>query len=85
MAHYKDPVVDRRGKVIGFVTSCAVDRNGSLTGQAYLDIRSTEIGTAIYIFQSASRKQSPAPADLDIGDRTIIPTPATVISRFPKL
>ena len=85
LAHYKDPVLDKRGKVIGFVTSCAVDRYGSLTGQAYLDLKSAEIGTAIFVFQSASTKQSPAPADLDIGDRTTIPTPATVISRFPKL
>lgn len=85
MAHYKDPVVDKRGKVIGFVTSCAVDRYGSLTGQAYLDIKSIEIGTVIYVFQSASTKQSPAPADLEVGDRTTIPTPATVINRFPNL
>ena len=34
MAHPGDPVLDGRGKVIGWVTSCAVDNEGYLTGQA---------------------------------------------------
>jgi len=33
MAHLGDPVVDKRGRVIGFVTSCAVDKEGFLTGR----------------------------------------------------
>ena len=35
MAHLGDPVVDKRGRVVGNVTSCAVDEEGFLTGQAY--------------------------------------------------
>jgi glycine hydroxymethyltransferase len=35
MAHSSDPVMDKRGRVIGWVTSCAVDSEGYLTGQAY--------------------------------------------------
>lgn len=83
MAHYNDPVMDRRGRVIGFVTSCAVDADGYLTGQAYLDLKSAEIGNQIYIFQSADTKTSKPSADLEIGDRVRIPTSATIISRFP--
>jgi len=36
MAHLGDPVLDDHGKVIGTVTSCAVDSDGFLTGQAYI-------------------------------------------------
>jgi glycine hydroxymethyltransferase len=84
MAHNGDPVVDRRGRVIGFVTSCAVDREGYLLGQAYLELKYTAEGTAIAIYQGAPREAGKAPAQFAMGDRTTVPTPATVLSRFPK-
>ena len=34
MAHHNDPVLDKKGRMIGKVTSCAVDSEGFLTGQA---------------------------------------------------
>ncbi len=37
MAHLGDPVVDWRGRVVGHVTSCAVDKEGYLTGLAYVE------------------------------------------------
>ncbi|HEY48204.1 MAG TPA: serine hydroxymethyltransferase [Anaerolineae bacterium] len=83
MAHYGDPVVDRRGRVIGVVTSCAVDLDGYLLGQAHLKREFTTEGTPIAIFQGASKKAGIAPAELSIGDQVAIPTPATVLSRFP--
>ena len=83
MAHYGDPVVDARGKVIGKVTSCAVDSEGYLLGQAYLERKYTEAGTPVAVFQSASDKAGKAPAALETGDRVAIPTPATVLTRFP--
>ncbi len=82
MAHLHDPVLDRRGRVIGVVTSCAVDQDGVLTGQASIDVKSAEPNTALYIFQGASKEASKAPADMKPGDRTPLPTPAVVISRF---
>jgi glycine hydroxymethyltransferase len=85
MAHLGDPVVDRRGRTIGAVTSCAVDSKGMLTGQAFLTDKHTKPGTAIFIFQSASKKVDIAPADLKPGDRTSIPSSATVVRRFPRL
>jgi glycine hydroxymethyltransferase len=85
MAHLGDPVMDKRGKTIGFVTSCAVDKEGFLTGQAYVDLKNSKKGTEILIFQSASDKVNKAPALLEIGDRTSIPNLATILSRFPKL
>jgi glycine hydroxymethyltransferase len=84
MAHLKDPVLDKRGRVIGVVTSCAVDKEGYLTGQAFVEMKSAEEGTPILIFQGAPKDASKAPLELKLGDRTILPAPATVVSRFPK-
>ncbi|OGO21130.1 MAG: hypothetical protein A2Y54_10235 [Chloroflexi bacterium RBG_16_51_16] len=70
MAHNGDPVVDKDGKAIGWVTSCAVDAERFLTGQAYLDLKNTQEGTPIFVHQGA------------VMDRP--PTAAKVVSRFPK-
>jgi glycine hydroxymethyltransferase len=83
LAHHGDPVVDGRGRVIGVVTSCAVNQEGYLLGQAYLEKKATPEGTPIAVFQGAAKEAGKAPADLRIGDRAIVPTPATVLSRFP--
>lgn len=84
MAHNGDPVVDGRGRVIGWVTSCAIDKEGTLTGQAYVELKYAVEGTAIYVYQSAPNTAGPAPAEVKLGDRTIVPTPAVVLSRFPQ-
>lgn len=84
MAHNGDPVVDRRGKAIGWVTSCAVDAEGFLTGQAYLDLKSAEEGTPVLVYQSAPDKAGPAPLEMKLGDKGVLPTAAVVVSRFPK-
>ncbi len=70
MAHNGDPVVDKDGKSIGWVTSCAVDSERFLTGQAFLDLAHTAEGTPIFIHQGG------------VTDRPA--TAATVVSRFPK-
>lgn len=85
MAHYADPVLDEKGKVIGFVTSCAIDKDGLLTGQASIDTRYAAEGTIIYIYQSAAKQAGKAPNDLVMGDRVTLPTAANVVSRFAKL
>jgi len=84
MAHNGDPVLDRRGKVIGWVTSCAVDSEGLLTGQVFVDFKNAEEGTAIYIYQGAPDKAGEAPANLRVGEKSVLPTLAMIISRFPK-
>lgn len=84
LAHPGDPVVDRRGRVIGVVTSCAVNLEGYLLGQAYLEKTHTAEGTPIAVFQGAAKEAGKAPADFRIGDRAIVPAPATVLSRFPR-
>ena len=84
MAHLGDPVLNLKGQVIGKVTSCAIDSDGFLTGQAFVDFKYTEENTPILIYQGASDKSGKAPAALEIGDKQLIPTQALVISRFPK-
>ena len=84
MAHHGDPVLDKRGKVIGKVTSCAVDQEGLLTGQAYLDENAAVEGTPISIYQSASKESGKPPAQLKMGEKAVLPTPAVVLRRFPK-
>ena len=84
MAHPGDPVLEKRGRVIGWVTSCAADSEGYLTGQAFVELKNGEEGTLIYVFQSASDKPGKAPAELRPGDRATLATPAVIVSRFPK-
>ncbi len=85
MAHHGDPVMDNKGRVIGHVTSCAVDSEGFLTGQVFVDNKSSIEGTPISIYQSASNVGGKAPSELKTGEKVILPTPAIILSRFPKL
>ena len=71
MAHNGDPVVDQAGKRLGWVTSCAVDSERFLTGQAFLDFAHTAEGTPIFIHQGGAMDRPP--------------TAAKVVSRFAKL
>jgi len=85
MAHNGDPVLDAKGRVIGVVTSCAIDKDGLLTGQAYIESKYAVEGTPIFIYQGAPKLAAKAPAELTTGDRVTLPVQAEVVSRFPKL
>jgi len=84
MAHLGDPVVDKKGRLVGNVTSCAVDSDGFLTGQAYLEAKYSARGTGLYIYQGA-KQVIRSLSELKLGDRVTLPSPVTVIRRFPKL
>jgi glycine hydroxymethyltransferase len=83
MAHGNDPVIDKRGRVTGYVTSCAVDQEGFLTGQAFVELKNSEPETPLWIYQGAPEKAGKPPAELTLGDKTTLPAPAIVVSRFP--
>ncbi len=85
MAHNGDPVLDVKGRVIGVVTSCAIDKDGLLTGQAFIENRYAVEGTPIFVYQGAPKQAAKAPAELTTGDRVTLPVQAEVVSRFPKL
>ncbi len=84
MAHLGDPILDERGKMIGIVTSCAIDTDGSLTGQAYVLDKYTKEETTLLIYQGTPALSGKALDQLKIGDRITLPSRATVISRLPK-
>ena len=85
MAHHGDPVLDGKGKVIGVVTSCAIDKEGFLTGQAFIDLKSAIEGTEVFIYQGSPDKAGKAPAELVTGDRVNLPSVAIILSRYLKL
>jgi glycine hydroxymethyltransferase len=84
MAHNGDPALDKRGRVIGYVTSCAVDKEGFLTGQAFIELKSADEGTSLFVYQSAPKEAGRAPAEMMLGEKSLLPTLAVVVSRFPK-
>ncbi len=85
MAHNGDPVIDKKGKVIGVVTSCAIDSEGYLTGQAFIEEKANEEGAVIFIYQGSPDNIGKLPNLLTQGDRVKLPSPALIVSRFAKL
>jgi glycine hydroxymethyltransferase len=75
MAHYADLVADENGEQIGFVTSCAIDSDRLLTGQAHISLDKAKMGTHIAIFQGSASDHSKAKGS---------GTPAEVLRRFPR-
>ncbi|MGB7537394.1 MAG: glycine cleavage system aminomethyltransferase GcvT [Anaerolineales bacterium] len=72
MAHPGDVVTDDRDVVIGKVTSCAIDSERFLLGQAYLENAYTAEGKPIIVRLGGSEGGE------------VVKEPATVLSRFPK-
>jgi glycine hydroxymethyltransferase len=80
-----DPVVNRRGRAIGWVTSAAVDVDGLIIGLAYIEARYHREGDEIGIFSLPARpvKEREDKADLSPGDKIQLPDAATILLRFP--
>jgi glycine hydroxymethyltransferase len=80
-----DPVLDKRGKVVGTVTSCAIDSEGYLLGQAVVPLSMSEPGTAVSIYQlGGGQRPIRVPDSIKPGARLPMPDGATVLSRFPS-
>ncbi len=86
VAHLGDPVLDRRGRVIGRVTSCVLGGDGYLVGLAWVDKSATKVGTPLYILPGASRRKAAIkpPAEWQDGDQAVVPVPAEVVKRFER-
>ncbi len=78
-----DRLVDERGKVVGYVTSCAMDTEGLLLGQAYVNLDYHKEGTQLAVLVTPRRAPKPN-SELKLGERTQLPVPIVVLSRFPK-
>ncbi|MFO7537367.1 MAG: glycine cleavage system aminomethyltransferase GcvT, partial [Chloroflexota bacterium] len=84
-AEQGDPILDKRGKVVGTVTSCAIDSEGYLLGQAIVAPNMTEPGTTLYLYQlGGGTRELRLPAAIKPGVRLPLPDSATVQSRFPS-
>lgn len=71
MAHNGDPVMNANGKRIGWVTSCTVDSERFLTGQAYLDLAYTAVGTSIGLHQGVAVQAREGGAEFPKGIKMI--------------
>lgn len=83
-AHQGDPLVDSRGRVVGTVTSCAIDSGNNYTGLALVKDEFTAEGTQLGVFTSSEKLTAVNLSGLKIGARATVPETATVLSRFPK-
>ncbi len=83
-AHQGDPIVNRRGKVVGIVTSCSIDSEGGQTGQALMQRDVRKVGAKLAVFAGSARAKANEFGSLSIGKRVTMPEPMTIISRFPK-
>jgi glycine hydroxymethyltransferase len=78
-----DVVVDGHGRVIGQVTSCALDSDGHLVGQAYVDERHSAEGSEINVFPRPNREDWDKPYELlKVGDKLVLHSEARVVRRF---
>ncbi|MCP4540497.1 MAG: glycine cleavage system aminomethyltransferase GcvT [Chloroflexi bacterium] len=80
-----DVVTESRGRIVGQITSCAMDTEGYLVGQAHLNQRHAKVGAEINIVPHPTRESWEKPyEELEIGDRLVMHNEATVVSRFMK-
>ena len=80
-----DPVLDKRGKVVGTVTSCAIDQEGYLLGQALLPRDMIRPDTPLSIYQlGGGKREIRPPREIKLGARLPAPDSAVVLTRFPK-
>jgi len=78
-------VADRRGRIVGEVTSCALGTEGYLVGQACVGPKEAELGTELNVIPQPSREDWGKPYEtLGIGDRLVVQNRASVVRRFMK-
>ena len=82
--HTGSPVVDRRGRYIGVVTSCALDTGGYQLGLALVEKRYARPDNKFGIFplRPGTRPEKPK-GELASGDQVLLHEWATVLTRFP--
>jgi glycine hydroxymethyltransferase len=80
-----DVVTESHGRVIGQVTSCAMDTEGYLVGQTYVEQRHAKEGTEVNIFPHPTREDWDKPyEELEVGDRLVVHNEAVIVSRFMR-
>ena len=83
MPRQGDVVVNRKGRVVGEVTSCSIDTEGRLTGLAHVQNQVATVDTRLGVFQVESRGWATKPlADLKTGDQVQLHDDIIVLKRF---
>jgi glycine hydroxymethyltransferase len=78
-----DVIVNRKGRVVGTVTSCSIDSDGRLTGLGYVQEPNHGRGTRLGVYRLGGRNWETQPLEsLKPGDRLQLPEDITVIERF---
>lgn len=78
-----DVVVNDKGRVVGYVTSCSIDANGRKVGLAYLHDPNWQRGTKLGVYRLGNRNWESRPLEqLHTGDRIQLPDGITIIERF---
>jgi len=78
-----EPVVNRRGRVIGIVTSCALVGDRQI-GMALIEARYAAPGTELLIYPDSRKAVSKPPREFALGDTVAMPVKAEVLPRFPR-
>ncbi len=78
-----DVIVNRKGRVVGAVTSCSIDTEGRLTGLGYVQTPYSRPNTRLGVFRLTDRSWTEKPLNnLKTGDRVQLHDDITVIRRF---
>jgi glycine hydroxymethyltransferase len=78
-----EPVVNKRGRVIGTVTSCTFIGDHQI-GMALVDERYTAPETELSIYPETRKAVCKAPHEFELGDTIALPINAVVLTRFPQ-
>jgi glycine hydroxymethyltransferase len=80
-----DPVVNKKGQALGWVTSAAVDVDGVILGLAYIQSRYAKPGEEIGVFNLPQKPlvEKGNKAELAPGDKIALSDSAVLLPRFP--
>jgi glycine cleavage system T protein len=80
-----DPVVNKKGQALGWVTSAAVDVDGVILGLAYIQSRYAKPGEEVGIFNLPQKPlmEKGNKAELQPGDKIALSDAAVLLPRFP--
>jgi glycine hydroxymethyltransferase len=83
MLGQSDVIVNAKGRVVGYVTSCSIDTNGRQTGLCFVQDPNWQRGTKLGVYRLGNRNWENRALDaLQPGDRIQLPEGITIIERF---
>ena len=78
-----DVIVNRRGRVVGQVTSCSINSEGRLVGLGFVQEPNHERDTRLGVYRMGKKTWETDPLEsLKFGDQIQLPEDITVVTRF---